>query len=381
MASGITLAQTPNANASSGSVASFALAYPSNVTAGNRLVAVLGSPVGGLTSYSVSDSLNGAWTSQASLFAGGGAFAVFDFTNTLGGACTVTMTPSGSAACRLTLFELNGAGAPDVNSSRSAPASTSPSTLQTAGLANSGEFIVCGAATSAGGTTWTAGAGYTRVSPGTSVNWASEYGFSASTAGVFGNFGITNSFAVVIGVVVYQIANPSWSLSALSSAFAEGLMSAAGGDVLTSQAGGTGSSRKRRRALIRLSRDIYRDEMARLEREAQQATRQRVEIEKKLETGSPYEPVAEDILRYIADFERALARAQAREKRISEQLNEIRVSFRLTKTHEETSKRLASLVSIARHREAAAFERLRKVRDRIDEEAAMDFMWFLMLED
>lgn len=168
----------------------------------------------------------------------------------------------------------------------------------------------------------------------------------------------------------------AYGITGLTGTATEGQISITGEDVASSVAGGTGRRR------IKRSSEVFLEEMARLEQRAQEATAERIRVEETLEATK--NAVTDDVLRYIAAFERALKRAQAREKR--EKSLEVPVSFRLPAKSEgvkrvDAAKRLAALADIARHREAIARETLRKVRDRIDMEAATAFMQFILWDD
>lgn len=164
-----------------------------------------------------------------------------------------------------------------------------------------------------------------------------------------------------------------------TATFTEGVISATGGDLpVVAKPGGSGKRRRIKRAA-----EVFEEEMARLEESLAEATAQRIEVEEQLSATPQYGPTPAEVLRYIANFERALRRAQEREK---QQAIEVPVYFRLPQKSAgvrrvEAHQRLQSLAKVARYREQVAQERLRKVRERIDLEAATYLMEFLMWDD
>ena len=149
-----------------------------------------------------------------------------------------------------------------------------------------------------------------------------------------------------------------------------------------SQAGGTGSSPPKRFKRKKAS-EVFEEELAKIEQALTAATDQRAEVEQALEA-LPAEPekIAAQTLQFIVQQEQAILRAQQREARRLE----IPVYFRLPKQSAgvqriEAAQRLRNLSRIAVYREERARERLLKIREKIDEEAAGYLMQFLIWDD
>lgn len=198
-------------SASQATVASLGAALPNAVISGDDLIAIATSP--GTVTFTCADNINGSWGAPVVTQSGGsGTNYIFYLANSLSagaGAMTVTITPSVSASCRLTVFDCQGVGIFDQGAIHSG-ITTTPTAGPTATLAqNGGEFIVCGATSTAGVTTWAAGTGYTLVNNGASTTWGSEYAFTTSNAGVSASFTIGASQNVGIAVAVFTASTVS----------------------------------------------------------------------------------------------------------------------------------------------------------------------------
>lgn len=127
------------------SATSAVLAFSSNVTAGNMLVAwALDDTLGG--SQGVSDNLNGAWQGQTNDLLGTFNAGIFARVNTLGGACTVTYSVVGGSLATMVLMmaEVSGVetavGFADQIGTSQGTGGANPSTVATF-LSASGEFV------------------------------------------------------------------------------------------------------------------------------------------------------------------------------------------------------------------------------------------------
>jgi hypothetical protein len=126
-----------------------------------------------------------------------------------------------------------------------------------------------------------------------------------------------------------------------------------------------------RRAQVRLSRDVYRDEMEALTKRVATAREVREEIESKAAAVAEG-PVPLSVQRYIIEQERELHKQHLTSR--------VTVYVKAKRARATALERLKRLADIARHNEAVAKETLRKVTERIDEEAATHLMRFLMEE-
>lgn len=370
-------------NHSSGAVASFGLAFSSAVTAGNTLVAVVGTVNTGVT-FTVADNVNGNWPAALASTSTGRTIFFFALPATLAGTPTVTATlGTGTAGISMSIIEVSGiSGALDQAATFTTvgAGATSSSVGPTAAQTQANDFAVAATQLSSNGSAWAAGGSYTLV--GTPVAFGASWFVVPDTSAQTATFTWTTALGYASGLITLSPGQSAIAgLTNQSSTFTEGSITAtAVNGTAASQAGGTGASKRK----IKRSREIFEEEMARLERQAEEATAQRVEVEEKLSTSSPYEPVPEDIRRYIVNFERALRRAQSQETR--EKHIEVPVYLRIPAKSAgverlEAYQRLQSLAKIARFREERAQERLRKVRDKIDSEAAVYFMNFILWDD
>ena len=98
--------QTINA-ANSGT--SLSLAFPSGVTAGNSIIASLGSGSGSLDTYTCADDQSGSYSEDQSLRPTGNGRPVYIWhaSDVVGGTTTVTVTPLSSEDSRLTIIEVD----------------------------------------------------------------------------------------------------------------------------------------------------------------------------------------------------------------------------------------------------------------------------------
>lgn len=140
------------------------LAFTSNVTAGNTLVAFACG--GNNTSViSFSDNLNaGSWASPVSSSTNLPAYLGI-FPNTAGGACTVTAAFSVSMAGRLAIMEFSGlltTGLIDVTSINHGSATTNLTVGPSGVTTNSIDLVVAGFVANAT-LTWTPGNGYSAI--------------------------------------------------------------------------------------------------------------------------------------------------------------------------------------------------------------------------
>ena len=108
----MTIAHVQHTQAQNGQSSSArTLAFPSNVTAGNALIACVGFYGTSTGTIAVTDSLSQTWSS-AVLCRGNGAAnlnaQIFYFFNTAGGANTVTFTPTASVYTALIIAEFSG---------------------------------------------------------------------------------------------------------------------------------------------------------------------------------------------------------------------------------------------------------------------------------
>jgi hypothetical protein len=140
-----------------------------------------------------------------------------------------------------------------------------------------------------------------------------------------------------------------------------------------STAGGTG--RPARRAKIKRSKEIFQEEMAALEAQLAQASEDREEIESTLTAAESSTAHTFDAREMIAAHERAFRKDAA--------LARIPVYIRIPKkpvgaNRVEAINRLRILAHAARYRESVASEKLRKIKEKIDTDAAVAFMqWAL----
>jgi hypothetical protein len=171
----------------------------------------------------------------------------------------------------------------------------------------------------------------------------------------------------------------------LSGQFIEGIVTPTGGDVgpvtPPSQAGGTGKPRFK----PKYSSEIFEEELARIEARLTAATKQREAIEAKLEEVEQAVSVPSDARDFVIGIQKAIDRAERRERARQQQPITVPVYFRTPEKsvgveRVETIERLRTLASIARHREEVALERVRKLREKIDEDAASYLMNLLMWE-
>jgi len=84
------------------------LAFGSNVTAGNFLVAIVTGYADGSQTFAVTDSLSQTWSKAILHYDGSGSIGIYYRLNTAGGACTVTVTPSESVYLGLGIAEFSG---------------------------------------------------------------------------------------------------------------------------------------------------------------------------------------------------------------------------------------------------------------------------------
>jgi hypothetical protein len=140
--------------------------------------------------------------------------------------------------------------------------------------------------------------------------------------------------------------------------------------------GGTGSSAGIKRRRIKKSSEVFAEEMAKLEKQLEDAVAERVALENKLPEVPGAGPVPLEVQRFIIQHERAAELAQLKE-RLS---GGIPVYVRIQRERTAALERMQRLVRIARHQEDVAREQLRVVSDQIDEEAAGAFMRWLMAE-
>lgn len=359
------------------------------VTAGNMIVAYVGSPSSGRT-CSASDNVNGAYHTDAS---GPSSCSICSFASSAGGTITVTGAITGASTTIVMIVE-EWSGVQPVNpavdkaGTNSGGANTTGTTGSTVTLSQADELqlaLMLLNSTAGTTTTFAVAAPFTPspASPfGTGVNIFMACGNNQplSTTAVSATFNWTNSSAWRGCIATYQNTTNTGSLTGQTLTSTEGsLTSTAVNNTVVAVVGGSGKPRRSRFKPV-YAKDVYVEEMARFERAATEATAQRIEVESKLEATPPWMPIPADILAYIADFERALSRAQARERR--ETSVDVPVSFKIPKRPAaEAYQRLQALAKVARHREQVALERLRKVRDRIDEDAATSFMQWMLAED
>ena len=92
------------------------------VTAGNRLVVQMVQRASATRTYSVSDTVNGAWPAADVYYNNGQAMAIFSFPNAAAGSTTVTVTASSSTNFSFFLHEVSGTGSttPTVDSNNDA---------------------------------------------------------------------------------------------------------------------------------------------------------------------------------------------------------------------------------------------------------------------
>lgn len=150
---------------------------------------------------------------------------------------------------------------------------------------------------------------------------------------------------------------------------------------VVSTPGGTG--KPARRAKIKRSREIFQDEMRALEQRLEEAREVRASIETTLtDVSSGKGDMVHQELRNLTHGERALRAAQMAD---TPDPAAIPVYVRIPKKsvgvrRVEAIERLQTLARIARYREEIASEKLRKIREKIDEDAAVAFMQAMMRE-
>lgn len=128
-----------------GNVSSLAKAFVGAVTAGNTLLAIVGTPQNPTNTFSMSDSVNGSWPAADISNAGVGqnAVAVFRLQSTGAGTPTVTATMTGTAAPMfLTIIEMSGLAASPLDQTASAVtgAGIAPAAGPTASTAQANEL-------------------------------------------------------------------------------------------------------------------------------------------------------------------------------------------------------------------------------------------------
>jgi hypothetical protein len=154
---------------------------------------------------------------------------------------------------------------------------------------------------------------------------------------------------------------------------------------VTQPPGGTGSSRSRFKR--KKASELFAEELAKLELEAEVAKSEGEQIAAELQTLEPPEAVVpESVRHFIALHERAVRKLAAKRQLEEAPLPAIPVYFRTPAKsvgveRVEAIERLTNLARIARHREEVARENIRKIKERIDIEAATYLMKFLMWDD
>lgn len=136
-------------------------AYTSNVTAGNFLF-MAGRSTAILTGSGVTDNLNGAWTQLVNVVIGAQVLFAYYFPNTLGGACTITVTNGGANLLSWTQAEFSGVKTVSpldqtgASTNGTGTAVTATSITPTSG----GQLVIAGVGNSAGTQTLSAGGGF-----------------------------------------------------------------------------------------------------------------------------------------------------------------------------------------------------------------------------
>ena len=152
--------------------ASYAVAFNSNVTAGNFLILAVAiyTSVASAGTVTVTDSLSQTWNLDASYDATGVGESLwfFSFPNTAGGACTITLSCSGNSAGIGLFREYSGVShtSPFDKTANGASSGTSVTTSNTATLSQATELVVAATTTLAGVTTITPGTGYGNLTEG-----------------------------------------------------------------------------------------------------------------------------------------------------------------------------------------------------------------------
>lgn len=171
-------------NASTGSVASLAAAFSSNNLAGNTIVVVAG--CGNGTAMTVADSLGNVYT-QAQTAPNSTTFeaAIFFAVNAIGGANTVTVTNTGSAASMaMEIYEVNGVlnqvvAQPDASSSGTGTGTTASTSALAASVPNAIAFLGVSVGTAAQAVSVTSGTNWTLDSSQNTTTPAGLYTFGA----------------------------------------------------------------------------------------------------------------------------------------------------------------------------------------------------------
>jgi hypothetical protein len=182
-----------------------ALAFPSNNTAGNLLVAALIVEDNTATVTTFADSLGNTWTALGTLFGAGNGYRqrIYYVKNCLGGANTVTVTPSAAVAVNFQINEYSGAhttapseGANEASGSGGSPNSGDVTTTQT------GDLIFCMMSSGIAGTV---GGGFTAV--GGSIGW-NQNCFAedklAGAAGLYAGFWSIASGVWLVSVAAFK---------------------------------------------------------------------------------------------------------------------------------------------------------------------------------
>ena len=153
------------------------LAFTSNVTAGNLLVAYIGWGSTSVTLTSVTDSLSQTWTIINNPTTGAvSRAAIAYFPSTSGGACTLTATFSSTTTSLIGMHEVSGCATTlplDVsvaNAQSNVTLGTDVITSTAVATTVDGDYIFVGTSDIAQGHPFTAGTGYTAPATGTSNN-------------------------------------------------------------------------------------------------------------------------------------------------------------------------------------------------------------------
>jgi hypothetical protein len=185
-----------------GSVASQALAYGSNVTAGSLLVCALRYATGGQT-VSVSDNVNGSWGSRKAVMVqtndANGTIEIWIFENAASGATTVTVSYGVAATLRFAISEFSGAATASAFDTSSGAEATASASLASGAItpAANGALLYCAGFISAAAT-FTAGTDFTIPTNGAipaspSSRLAVEYYIQPTAASHNGTFSVDAS--------------------------------------------------------------------------------------------------------------------------------------------------------------------------------------------
>lgn len=182
-------------------------AFAGAVTAGNTLFAIVGTPANPTNTFSMSDSVNGAWPAADFSNAGAGvaAVAVFRFQSTGAGTPTVTATMTGAAASMfITIIEVSGLAASplDQTAIASTASGIAPAAGPTATTAQANEFWL-GVSQLSTNTSVTLTAGGSWTLDETNDNFlGTEYQIVSVTSGVSSSFSQASGAAQAENLVV-----------------------------------------------------------------------------------------------------------------------------------------------------------------------------------